>query len=308
MSGVAILGGSGFLGGHLVPSILETGRKVKVIDVVPPDGAFRLKPYMDKIQYSWKSAIDVKPEDFKDITDVIYLGSQADVPLAINSPLFTTNINVNSIVNYLETVSRMPNGPRTIYMSSESSYGLIPIERQPITEEEVLNPVNVYGASKAAAEIFVGAYARQFNLPSIIIRSTTMYGGASRSKQVVPIFINQALKGKPITIEGDGSASRDFNYVKNSVHGIMKILNEPKAKGIYNIGSGVELSVKELAEHIIRISGSTSEISYGPWRAGEQGVRLNISIEKARREVGYEPLYTVEQGLTETIDWWRKNG
>jgi nucleoside-diphosphate-sugar epimerase len=308
MSGTLVVGGAGFLAGHTIPALLSEGRKVTAMDVVAPDGARRITEFIEKkqVQYSWKSAIDITADDFNDINNVIFLGAIADVPLAIKSPMYTFQTNVLGVVNYMDKLSKLQNPPRTIYMSSESVYGRIPIEKQPIVEDVTLNPTNAYAASKASAEIVVRSYSEQFNLPTVILRSTTMYGEASRSKQVVPIFIRQALASQNITVEGDGSQSRDFNYVLNMVSAIMKVIdNDSIRSGIYNIGSGVEVSIKELAEMIIKISGSPSTVVNGPWRPGEQGIKLNVSIDKAKKELGYIPVYSLEQGLTNTIEWIR---
>lgn len=309
MSKVLVIGGAGFLGGHLINDICQDGWNTVAMDVAPPEGAWRIQEQINNkhATYVWKSAADLLPEDFDDVTNVAYLGAIADVPLAIKSPIYTFQQNIFGPVHYMDIVSKLKTPPRTIYMSSESVYGRIPLDKQPIVEDTVLNPTNAYAASKASAEIIVKSFAEQFNLPVVILRSTTMYGPASRSKQVVPIFIRQALAGKDITVEGDGSQSRDFNYVKNMVSAIRLILQGGAQSGTFNIGSGLELSIKELAEHIIRIAGSSSKIVNGPWRPGEKGIKLNVSIDKAEKELGYTPTYSVEQGLTETIEWIRQH-
>jgi nucleoside-diphosphate-sugar epimerase len=306
MSRVLVIGGAGFLGGHVINKIRLSGWKTRAMDVAPPEAAWRINDAIaaKDCEYVWKSAADILPEDFDDVSNVCYLGAIADVPLAIKSPIYTFQQNIFGPVHYMDVVSKLKNPPRTIYMSSESVYGRIPAEKQPIIEETVLNPTNAYAASKASAEIIVRSFAEQFNLPVVILRSTTMYGPASRSKQVVPIFIRQALRGDNITVEGDGSQSRDFNYVMNMVHAIDLILNSKVKSGTFNIGSGVEITIKELAEHIIRISGSPSKVVNGPWRPGEQGIKLNVSIKKAE-SLGYKPIYSVEHGLSETIIWIR---
>jgi len=185
---------------------------------------------------------------------------------------------------------------------------VVPKEFQPIREDAPLNPTNAYAVSKMCAEAVVRAYAAQYDLPVTILRSTTLYGPASRTKQVVPIFIRQALAGKDITVEGDGSQTRDFNYVGNMVHAIGLAL-ERDTPGTFNIGSGREVSVKTLAELVIdavRAAGysTTSEVKFGPWRPGEKGVQLSISIEKARNQLGYVPALSLEEGLDETVRWW----
>jgi nucleoside-diphosphate-sugar epimerase len=309
MSRVLVVGGAGFLGGHVINTIRKDGWKTRAMDVAPPEAAWRINDAIaaKDCEYVWKSAADILESDFDDVSNVCFLGAIADVPLAIKSPTYTFQQNIFGILKYMETVSRLKEPPRTIYMSSESVYGRIPIEQQPIKEDVMLNPTNAYAASKASAEIICRSFAEQFNLPVVILRSTTMYGPASRSKQVVPIFIRQALRGQDITVEGDGSQSRDFNYVMNMVNAIQLILKSYVHSGTFNIGSGVELTIKELAEQIIRISGSSSKVVNGPWRPGEQGIKLNVSIEKAESQIGYKPMYTVELGLSETISWIREH-
>ncbi len=302
MVAVVVIGGAGFLGGRLIPRLVDQGDKVRVIDVVSPDGATRLRNRMSFIEYRWQSAVDLIPEDVAGFDVVVFLAAQADVPLGIRSPLFTFQQNVMPVVHYMHLVSTQTNPPpRTIYMSSESVYGVVPRELQPIKEDAPLNPTNAYAVSKLCAEAVVRAYATQYGLPYTILRSTTLYGPNSRTKQVVPIFIRQALAGKPITIEGDGSQSRDFNYVDNMVSGIIHALARPEVKGTFNIGSGREVSIKELAELIVKLADSSSEIQTGPWRPGEQGVQLAVDIGKAKRELSYWPDHSLEHGLVETV-------
>lgn len=303
MERILVIGGAGFLAGHLVPVLLNLGHEVTVMDVVPPDGATRLAAVRDKIRYWWKSGLDLEHVGEADV--VLYLAAQADVPLGISSPTYTFQQNVLSVLRYMEVIRPVRPAPRTIYMSSESVYGVIPAERQPITEDVLPNPTNVYAVSKLCAESIVRAYAAQYELPAVVLRSTTMYGEASRSKQVIPIFIRQALANEPITVEGDGSQTRDFNYVGNVVSAIRAAIRHPHVTGTYNIGSGVEVSIRQVAETIVQLTGSQSEVKFGPWRPGEKGVKLNISTERARRDFGYVPEFTMNEGLQRTIDYWR---
>jgi UDP-glucose 4-epimerase len=312
---VVVIGGAGFVGGNLVPELIKGGHSVRVLDLVEPDGAVRLAPVMDQIEYRWQSMLDFSLDDLDSPDVVVYLAAQADVPLGISSPTYTFQQNVLSTVRYMHEISVLGNmAPRTIYMSSESVYGVVPKELQPITEEAPLNPTNAYGVSKLCAEAVVRAYAAQYDLPVTVLRSTTLYGPASRTKQVVPIFIRQALAGKPITVEGDGSQSRDFNYVGNLVSAIHSVIAK-QVNGVYNIGSGQEVSIKQLAEMVIYATSSytmlntnttmrTSKVTFGPWRPGEKGVQLNVSIDKARRELEYKPVFSLHEGLAKTVYYW----
>ena len=310
MATVVVIGGAGFLGGNLIPELLEDGHKVRVIDVVPPDGATRLAKVAKQIDYRWASVLDFDAEMLELADVVLYLAAQADVPLGISSPMYTFQQNVMSTVHYMHVLSRLSVPPRTVYMSSESVYGVVPRVLQPIKEDAPLNPTNAYAVSKMCAESVVRAYAAQYEIPVVVLRSTTMYGPASRTKQVVPIFIRQALAGKDITVEGDGSQSRDFNYVGNMVSAIRRVLAQPAVTGTFNIGSNREMSIKQLAEAVIgsvrRTVGPTdSKVVFGPWRPGEKGIQLFVSSRKAAEQLGYEPQISLEHGLDLTTTYWK---
>jgi UDP-glucose 4-epimerase len=303
-----VIGGAGFLGSHLIPLLLEAGHEVSVQDIVPAETATKLREVMKDVSYMWKSALDITADDLVDYNYIVLLAAQGDAPLAISSPKWTYSLNLDATLAVLEAIRQCVNKGRThpfklLYMSSDSVYGRVPPDRLPATENEPMHPANTYGASKAAAELLIDAYVSQWSVPMTVLRSTTMFGEGSRPSQAVPIFIRQALKGEPITIEGDGSQTRDINYVKNVTRAIISTLGSSMIKGTWNIGSGREISIRELAELIIKITGSKSEIVSKPWRPGERGLRLFLSIEKAKKDLRYAPAYSIEEGLKRTIDW-----
>jgi UDP-glucose 4-epimerase len=305
MTEILVVGGAGFLGSHLVPQLLETGSNVTVQDVIPRDQAAKLGDSINLIEYRSKNLGDITSRDVKGFDHVISVSAQADVPLATSSPRWTYAQNVESYIALLEAVRNSSQTVKLLLMSSENVYGAVPVEHLPITEVELPYPANSYGASKVAMESLAYAYSHQFGMPISIIRSTTMFGERSRLKQVIPIFIEKALKNDSITIEGSGQQSRDFTYVKNTVQGIMKALSWSGRWGLWNIGSGQEVTIKELAELIMLLTGSKSEIVFGPWRPGEEGLRFSVSIEKAKRELGYAPEISLGEGLERTISWFR---
>ncbi|MBI2126638.1 MAG: NAD-dependent epimerase/dehydratase family protein [Thaumarchaeota archaeon] len=301
-----IIGGAGFVGSHAVERLLHNGHHVTVSDLIPSDSARNLGPYIDNIKYSWKSAEDLESKDFEGVDSVIFLASQADVPLALSSPRYTFHRNILGLVNVLELLRSRPK-TRLIYLSSKNVYGIVPPARVPITEDEPLNPADPYGASKAAADLACLSYANAYDMPITVLRSGGVFGPRSRLKQVVPIFIRQALANKPITIEGDGSQVTDLNYVGNLVDAITSAA-ENGEKGVYNIAYGKDVSILELANEIIAITKSKSKIIFVPWRPGEKGLRLVLSIEKAKRELGYDPKISLNEGLQKTVEWLRGLG
>lgn len=306
---VLVTGGAGFLGSHLVPSLLQRGDEVIVQDILAPELAFKIKDWMPRIEYRWKGVVDTDPASLKGVDVVVHLATQGDVPLANSSPRYTYQLNTDAMLSLLTTLKETKTP--LLAMSTENVYGRVPDERLPAKEDEPFRPKNGYAASKVAMEALCHAYAYQYNVPVGIIRSSTLFGERSRPRQVIAIFMRQALKGEPITIEGDGSQTRDFNYAGNMVQAILtvtsRIARASQEFDVWNIGSGEETSLKQLVETILKVTKSSSKIVNKPWRLGEEG-RLCISIEKAKRELGYRPSLGLEEGLKRAADWALSSG
>lgn len=294
-----IVGGSGFLGSHIVNTLISKQAKVSVSDIIGPQYAIKIKEHMDSINYIWKSAEDLNENDISNIDCILFLAAQADVPLVLSSPKYSFHTNTAGLINALELV-RIKKNIRLIYMSSKNVYGKA--KNLPISEEETLRPTDPYGAGKAAADLMCQSYASAFDLPITIIRSSGLFGPNSRLQQVIPIFIKQALSDSPITIEGDGSQSTDFNYVQNLVDAMITI-SESNINGIYNIAYGKDYSIKNIADLILEITNSNSQIKSLPWRSGEKGMKLSLSIEKAKKDFGYSPTVSFKTGIEKTIEW-----
>ena len=315
MPKVLVTGVAGFLGARLAKRLLKEGWEVAGVDLVPPGSTHRLEGL--KVDYRWMSLQDIR---VLDAPYVVHAAAVADVPLALASPNYALQQNVMGTAMLLEAAARHNGFEHLVVQSSESVYGFA--KKIPITEEEGLNPSNVYGASKASQELIARAYHNSHHLPVTIIRSSTLFGPEMRRTQAVTIFLTQAMKGEPITLHGDGQQSRDLNFVDNCVDGIVRALANPDAVGdIFNVASGRETTMKQLAEMCIAIVGeipdsarrlrhytSESTIIHTPQRPGEQGIRLVLDISKAQRVLGYQPTITLEQGLKETSNWlWEED-
>ncbi len=305
MASVTVIGGSGFLGSHLIPPLLNSGHRIKVIDQIPADNASKIQEHLSNpnLSYSWKSILDIDTpldDDF-----VIHLASISDIPFALGSPMQTYLQNVLGTLALLRHLT--DNVKLFVYTSSENVYGRVSPDRIPVGEEECLRPVEPYAASKAAADLLCQSWNRAYGTPTTILRLATIFGERMRLTQVVPIFVRRALQNQPIEIEGDGSQTRDLNYVANTVNAIVRTIERPKksAGEVYNIGYGRETSILELAESIIELCESSSKINFRAWRPGERGLRLAMSTEKARRDLEYEPEVSTNEGLVRTIKWLR---
>ena len=227
---------------------------------------------------------------------VVHCASQADVPLSLSAPAFTVTQNVLGIVAILEAAKRHDGLKRFLLQSSEEVYGYC--ATLPLKEEQRLNPTNVYGASKAAQEMLVMALHHSYGLPVTVIRSSTIIGEGMRRTQVIPIFLEQALRGEPLTIHGDGAQSRDFNFVDNHVDAMVAALTHPDAIGLtINVGSGIERAVLSVAEECLRVTGSHSDLEFVDQRPGEQGLRVVLDITRAKKVLGYLPWVSFTEGL-----------
>ena len=327
--------GSGFLGKYLISSLLDRGDKVTVVDKANPDSLWsfpKLRNHQNSpnLVYRWQSSSDAMQllKDFnypqtayEGIDAIVYTAAIADVPYAIRSPIDTYQVNVMNTVQFFEFLRMMDYGladGRVIMMSSESTYGHQPEDKLPIKEDALPKPVSVYGASKLAQEQIALSYHRAYGIKSVVLKSGTMFGPYSRTKQMIPIFLRQILEHKPVTLEGDGTQTRDLVYVENTVDAIQKALEPDKQIDgeIINIGSGKETKLINLVQGMkmilnepraATIQGEEQKgfvpIEYKPFRAGEQGLRVWLDITKAKEKLDWIPKVDLNDGLRYTAEW-----
>ena len=300
MHKILVTGAAGFLGARLARRLVADGWDVVGLDLVPREYAWRLEGV--PLEYRWGSCQDIHELD---APYVVHCASQADVPLSLSAPAYTVSNNVGGTLALLEAAKRHDGLERFLLQSSEEVYGYQ--TRLPLQEDAPLNPTNVYGASKAAQELLAGAYRHSFGLPVTILRSSTIIGPGMRRTQVIPIFLDQALSGEPLTIQGDGQQSRDFNSVDNHVDALVAALTNREAIGqVINVGSGVERSIREVAAKCLWIAASASKLKFLPQRPGEQDLRVVLDISRARELLGYTPKVAFENELERMCTWLTK--
>jgi len=197
---------------------------------------------------------------------------------------------------------------RFIHISTSEVYGTA--AREPMDEDHPLNPLTPYAAAKAGADRLVYSYVKTYNLPAIIIRPFNNYGPHQHLEKAVPRFITSVLLNEPLTVHGDGSAARDWVYVEDVAQAIGAALHADlnQLRGeVLNVGTGIAVSVLELAKKILKIMGkSESMLTYIPERPGQVDKHIS-STDKTQKLIGWKAATKLDQGLEKTIDWYTEN-
>lgn len=237
---------------------------------------------------------------------VVHFAAQARIEASLINPMGTFQINVSGTINMLE-MAKLLNLDQFIYVSSEVIYGVA--DSYPCKEIQSFKPDSPYAASKVSGDV-ITQNARGVNW--VVARPGMGYGPRSNPKeQVVARFIWNIIHNKPLRFPADKNVvhpTRDLNYIGNFMDAL-ELLIEKNARGVYNLASGRETSMSKLAEIVIGVLGE-GEIVFDPnfhYRPGEEGMRTWLDISKARAELGYEPIWSLEEGIKITYEWLKNN-
>lgn len=313
---VAVTGGAGFIGGHLVDALVALGATISVIDDLSNStldhlsGLIELEP--ERVRFVHGSILD--DDALKAATrgaqTIFHLAAMGSVPQSIQHPQRTWSVNATGTLRVLEA-ARAGRGQRVILASSSSIYGERP--ELPKLETQVPDPRSPYAASKLAGEHLLDVWSKVYGLSAVSLRFFNIFGprqGAdSAYAAVVAAFAKNLLNGEPPMIFGDGTQTRDFTFVSNAV---MALLlggsSQNKLTGqVVNIGTGRRISLAELAAAMAARAGAEGLAPvFREERPGDvKHSQADISAAKAL--LGYEPVATLEDGLAETVEWYRRS-
>ena len=304
---VLITGGTGFIGGHLAEHILESEKDTRVVLLSRPDGNttketmyYLFKKFGERIRFAKVDVRDYKGlrEIIKSVDVVYHLAAQPNPDMSIIDPRATFEINIIGTVNTLEACLESPSVERVIVQSSSEVYG-DPVYT-PVDENHPLNPTHPYSASKLAADRLSYSYFKTYGLPVIIARPFNAYGPRQRPPAVIPSFIERILEGRPVIIYGDGKQARDYVYVKDVASGLYLLMRKGGVGEVYNFATGKAISIIEIAQKIANLLGKELKIIRRPGRPTEPRALVG-DYSKARRELGWEPRYSFDDGLKETV-------
>ncbi len=306
---VIVTGGAGFLGSHLVNRLLQEEFEVVVIDNFSTQVNSNLVGHADEITLWRKDLARCKDllQYLGGASYVIHLAATLGVQRVLERPVDTITNNTLGTLKLLQSAAEA-SVPHLILASSSEVYGE-PME-VPTLETHPRNPIGSYAASKAWSEEALQAFSREFGFDAVALRFFNIYGpkqSSSRYGFVVSRFIASALTNEPIEIYGDGKQSRDFSYVDDAVTAILRAMKWTGTFEVFNVGTGIETTIRNLASVIIEMTGSNSQIVHGEPRPGEIRRRV-ASIEKAAKYLGFKASVSLPAGLRYAIDDFEHGG
>lgn len=304
---ILITGGAGFIGCNFTHYIHNnTDYEITVLDKLTYAGdKDNLKGVLDSINFikgDILNATDVKTA-MKDCDLVVNFAAETHVDRSIEDPSTFVKTDVLGTYNLLE-YARKYDVEKYLQVSTDEIYGSI--ENGSFTEESNVDPSSPYSASKAGGDVLVKAYHRTYDVPILITRSSNNFGPYQYPEKLIPLFIMNAMQNKPLPVYGDGMNIRDWIYVLDNCRGIKKVLDKGKLGEAYNIGGGNEKTNIEITRLILSILDKPeSLIKYVDDRLGHDR-RYSLDSTKTRK-LGWEPQWSFEDALGETINWYTEN-
>lgn len=298
---ILVSGGAGFIGSHLVERLVKEGHEVTVIDNLSNGSLENLKHVKQKIKLIIEDVSTISARN--NLTpEVIYALHCYPRSLSFSNPQKDVRVNVIGTVNLLELAKKSK--AKIIFASNSGIYG--EHEKLPIDETFSDNPVTPYDLDKQIIEKYLKLYHKTFAVSYVIFRFATVYGPrqnvTSQWKPVVKQFLNQVLRGETVTIDGDGTQTRDFIYVTDLVDALLKALDCEKAVGETMILSiGTETSINRLFKTVCKVTGKNASHVFGPRRLDDID-RMVYSNGKAQKILGWQPQYSLEAGLKEMLE------
>lgn len=295
---IGVIGGSGFIGSHLVDKLVEHGHEVTVLDIQKPHRSDVRHIYVDITNLS-KMTVALAGG----YRAIYMLAAMADVRNVFQNPVEAGEVNILGVANVLEA-ARRNEIDRVILASTIWVYSLASA-----TDVDEATPLNihkashVYTSSKVAAELYCHSYQQLYGQNFTILRYGIPYGPKARGGSVVAVFVQKALNGEPLQIFGDGSQYRNFVYVEDLAEGNAAALKDVAVNRTYNLEGSRPITVLEVAKTVQKLLGDV-KIEYVKGRPGDFEGK-NISLEKARRELGWEPRVDFEDGVKRYIEWYR---
>ena len=311
MTTYLITGGAGFIGSNIVHHLVQNNESVVVLDNLSTGNLSNLEPVLKKIRFIEGDIRDLSTlqQAFKGVDYVLHQAALRAVGRSIDDPVETNGNNITGTLNVL-VAARDNQVKRIVYASSSSVYGTIKEEYN--VETLVPSPESPYALTKLTGEHYCRIFSHLYGLETVTLRYFNVFGPhqdpESKYSAVIPIFIDNLLRNKAPEIHWDGNQSRDFTFVGNVVQANIKAATTKNLKPgeAYNIGNGENTSINQLLTMLQELLGVSLMPKRSEKRAGDI-YRTHASIDKAKRDLGYEPAVSFYEGLKSSIAWYQSH-
>jgi UDP-glucuronate 4-epimerase len=307
-----VTGGAGFIGSHLVDSLLMRGDEVVCIDdfndFYDPDiKRNNIIPHLQSPRYHLVET-DIRDtarleqvfRQFK-IKKVVHLAARAGVRPSLDQPLLYEDVNIKGAINLLD-LARQHGVEQFVFASSSSVYGAN--TKVPFSEDQKIDrTVSPYAATKYAGELLCYTFHHLYNIPTTCLRFFTVYGPRQRPEMAIHKFTDLIYAGKPIPFFGDGSTARDYTFIDDIIQGLLAAIDRPFNFEVFNLGESSTITLRELVGLIERASGRKAHINALPFQPGDMEITY-ADITKAKQLLDYRPSTPVEVGLERFIRWF----
>lgn len=310
MNHILVTGGAGFIGSHVIDRLVGEGTQVTALDNFSSGNAKNLASQVG-LGLGRLFEGDIRDrskvnEVLQGVEKVVHLAAMADHEACLRNPELANEVNAKGTLALLEG-ARKNDVTRFVYASSAALYG--EPRKLPISEGAELTPLAPYGVSKLAGERYCFDFMKDYGLKVICLRFFNVFGPRQTARQysgVVTEFMKNLSKGQPPAIHGDGLQSRDFVNIKDIVEAIILALDSKGAKGVYNIATGKETTINELADTLIKISNQSVNAVHVSARSGD--IRRSVAdISKAKTQLHFTPRTDLEKDLRELWNWEQEN-
>jgi UDP-glucose 4-epimerase len=308
---VLVTGADGFIGSHLTERLLDEAATVRAFCLYNSDGSLG---WLDDLDWDRRESVDIRLGDIRDarsvheavrgVDVVFHLAALIAIPYSYTAPASFVDTNVTGTLNVLEAV-RDADGTRMVHTSTSEVYGTP--RTIPITESHPLRAQSPYSATKIAADKLAESYALSYDLPVVTLRPFNTYGPRQSARAVIPTILTQLLGGASVVHLGALDPRRDFTFVSDTVDGFVRMGTTDLAPGTtLHLGTGSTVSIGELFEMCRAATGSAAEVMTQPERIRpvESEVKVLVSDPSlARRELGWEPTVSLEDGIATVAEW-----
>ncbi|GIN10034.1 epimerase [Shouchella clausii] len=308
MATYLITGGAGFIGSNIAKALVAKGEKVKILDNFNTGKKDNIAEFIDDVEVIDGDFTNEKTVQsaLKQVDVVFHQGAIPSVPKSIQNPIESNHANVSGTLQLLQGAVEA-RVSRFIYAASSSAYG--DSETLPKHEQLPGNPMSPYAVSKYTGELYCKVFYNLYGLETVSLRYFNVFGPRqdpnSKYAAVIPSFIKAMLNDKPPTIFGDGTQSRDFTFIDNVVAANLLAANAPKLQGeSVNIGGGASIDLNSLVDEINVLLGKQIQANYGPERPGDVKHSL-ADIHLAEKLIAYRPTVSFQEGLRQTVEWFK---